>query len=129
MKTKRIDPRRARDQLELSLLNFRFPFQPNIPPNGWIRSLRLALRLTLRDLAKRLECRHETVRDWEDREISETIQLGTLKNIARGMDCELIYFFAPRPAHKNFEDVFRKIHGARRPLRIAARDLFRTVEF
>jgi transcriptional regulator with XRE-family HTH domain len=128
MKTKRIDPRRSRDLLELTLLNFRPPFRPSVPTNGWIRALRLALRLTQRDLAKRMNCNHTAIQAWEQRESLETIQLCTLKNAAHAMDCELVYFFAPRSEHKNFTDIFRKIHGSRRPLIIAPRDLFRSVD-
>jgi predicted DNA-binding mobile mystery protein A len=127
MKTKFIDPRYYRDQLECRLLNLRHPFEPSVPERGWIRTLRQSLRLTQRDLAARCKCRYESIRAWEKAEISDHIQLETLKRAAEAMDCELIYFFAPKKGMKSYTEILQKIHGRRRPLIIAPRDLLRSV--
>lgn len=66
------------------------------PPGGWIRAIREALGMTNAQLAKRVKRRPQTVLDLQQRESAQTIQLNTLRELAEGMDCELVYAVVPR---------------------------------
>lgn len=52
--------------------------------------------MTNAQLAKRVKRRPQTVLDLQQRESAQTIQLNTLRELAEGMDCELVYAVVPR---------------------------------
>ena len=68
---------------------------PN-PPTGWIRALRLALGMSMQQLANKLGISKQGVRNIEIREQEESITIKSLKAAARAMDMELVYGFVPR---------------------------------
>jgi predicted DNA-binding mobile mystery protein A len=67
-----------------------------IPPRGWINTIREALTMSTGQLARRLGVTQPAVVQWEAGEREETISLATLRKAAAGMECNLVYAFVPR---------------------------------
>lgn len=65
------------------------------PPKGWIRAIRDALGLTVRQLAQRMRKTHSVVVRLEASEVADTITLGSLRAAAEAMDCTLVYAIVP----------------------------------
>ena len=65
-------------------------------PSGWIQSTRLALGMSLRQLANRIGISASALTNFEKREQAEAITLATLKKAANAMDMELVYYFRPK---------------------------------
>jgi predicted DNA-binding mobile mystery protein A len=65
------------------------------PPKGWVRAIRDALGLTVRQLARRMGKTHSVVVRLEGSETADTITLGSLRAAAEAMDCTLVYAIVP----------------------------------
>ncbi|MEM1324367.1 MAG: mobile mystery protein A [Bacteroidota bacterium] len=66
------------------------------PSSGWIRSIRVGLGMTLKQLAKRLNISPQGVKKIEDREADETITLKKLKEVAAALNLQLVYGLIPK---------------------------------
>lgn len=66
------------------------------PAGGWIRAIRQALGMTNLQLAQRVGRDPNTVSDLQAREVKQTIQLGSLRELANALECDLVYAFVPR---------------------------------
>ncbi len=69
---------------------------PDAPKGGWIRNVREALGLSCEGLARRMGVAPATIAKMEKSEVKGTIQLSSLRRIARAMDCSLVYAIAPK---------------------------------
>ncbi|MBC8089383.1 MAG: mobile mystery protein A [Phycisphaerae bacterium] len=67
-----------------------------VPRGGWLRAVRKALGMSMDDVAERLGITRSSVARMESSEQRETIQLDTLRRVARAMDCELAYVLIPK---------------------------------
>ena len=65
------------------------------PPRGWIRAIREALGMTTAQLAARIGVSQSRIPRIEKGEVQDTITLKTLRAIAKGMDCQLVYALVP----------------------------------
>ena len=65
------------------------------PRSGWIRSVRGALGLTQSALATRLEITRVAVNNLEHSESRGGITIAKLAEVARAMDCSLVYALVP----------------------------------
>lgn len=65
-------------------------------PQGWIRSSRTAIGMTLKQLAKRLGFSVPAAKNFEMREVDEAITLASLRKIANAMEMDLVYYFKPK---------------------------------
>lgn len=63
---------------------------------GWIKYMRVALGLTLSDLAKLASLSTGSVAQAERREVDGQVTLSTLNKMAEAMECELVYAFIPK---------------------------------
>jgi predicted DNA-binding mobile mystery protein A len=63
---------------------------------GWIQSARLALGMSLRQLAERIGVSVSALTNFEKREQADSVSLATLKKAANAMDMELVYYFKPK---------------------------------
>ena len=63
---------------------------------GWIQSVRLALGMSLRQLAERVGVSVSALTSFEKREQTDSVSLATLKKAANAMDMELVYYFKPK---------------------------------
>ena len=66
------------------------------PAAGWLRSIRKALGMTTRQLARLVGVAQGTVVDAEAAEGRGNITLATLRRYAAALDCELVYALVPR---------------------------------
>ena len=68
---------------------------------GWIQSARLALGMSLRQLAERVGVSVSALTNFEKREQTESVSLATLKKAANAMDMELVYYLKPKQGSIN----------------------------
>jgi predicted DNA-binding mobile mystery protein A len=73
------------------------------PRNGWIRAIRQATGLSLRQLALRLGKSLTLVARLEKSEADYRITLESLRNAAEAMNCRLVYALVPK--HGTLSDV------------------------
>ena len=74
-------------------------------PQGWIRSSRTAIGMTLKQLAKRLGFSVPAAKNFEMREVDEAITLASLRKIANAMEMDLVYYFKPK--HDSLDDLLQ----------------------
>ena len=86
----------ARRYFDARLERLRFtPDEPR-PHKGWIRAIRESLGMSSSELASRMGVGQSTVSGLERSELLGSIKLDTLRRAARALDCDLVYYFAPR---------------------------------
>src|SRR5262245_17388587 len=67
------------------------------PGNGWVKSLRTSLGMSMRSLGTRLGFKEpSSVKELERNERAGTITLQTLKRAADALDADLVYAIIPR---------------------------------
>ena len=84
------------EQLERSLRPFYLARRTTRPQKGWIRALREASGMTLRELAKRMKSSLPVVAKFEKSEAEYRITLNSLRAAADALGCELVYAFVPK---------------------------------
>ena len=67
-----------------------------IPTEGWVYSVRTALKMTLKQLGTKMGITAQSVKEIESREKLGSISLKTLKEVGNALDMRLIYGFIPR---------------------------------
>ncbi|MCB9284129.1 MAG: helix-turn-helix domain-containing protein [Lewinellaceae bacterium] len=82
-------------QLDQILDKYRILEKAPMPKMGWIRTVRLTLGMSMRQLGERLGISAQAVQQMEDREALGTITLDSLKTAARALDMKLVYTFLP----------------------------------
>ena len=65
------------------------------PRGGWIRAIRAGLGMSQEALASRLQITKPSLAKLERNELHETISIGKLADVARAMDCQLVYALVP----------------------------------
>src|SRR5258708_31843015 len=63
---------------------------------GWVRSIRSALGMTGRQLGRRIGVSQNAISEAERAETEGRITLNTLRKLADGLNCELVYALVPR---------------------------------
>lgn len=71
------------------------------PPTGWIKALRLAIGMSLRQLGKKINITKQSVQHIEKREQDGTITLKALGEAADALDMQLVYGFVPKDGSLN----------------------------
>jgi predicted DNA-binding mobile mystery protein A len=66
------------------------------PQDGWIRTMRHARGVSLRQLGTKLGIKGNSVHVAERREIEGGISIYQLRRIAQALECDLFYAFVPR---------------------------------
>lgn len=66
------------------------------PRAGWIKTLRVALGMSVEQLANRLGLTRGRITQLENAEINDAVTLRTLKEAANALGCELIYAIVPK---------------------------------
>jgi predicted DNA-binding mobile mystery protein A len=84
------------DQIDRKLSQFHGLSQISLPEQGWIRSIRIALNMTLKQLGKRLNITPPSVKEIEDREKNGTISINILKKFGEAMNMKFVYGFIPQ---------------------------------
>jgi len=83
-------------QLETALEPFQAVSATSRPPRGWIRAIREATGVTVRELAKRLGRVPSNVIALEKSEADYRISLGHLRTTADAIGCRLVYALVPK---------------------------------
>ncbi len=66
------------------------------PPNqGWIKTIRIALKMTLKQLGRRMEITPQSVKEIEEREEAGTVSINLLKKFGETMEMKFVYGFIP----------------------------------
>ena len=77
----------------------------DVPREGWVRTIRKALGMTIKQLAKRLGVVPSRVVKIEVSEIEDAITLRTLRMVAEQLDCTLVYALVPK---SNLENTIKR---------------------
>lgn len=75
-----------------------------VPLEGWICTTRKALGISAAQLARRLGVTRSHISNTEKNELNGSVTLKTLKNMAEGMGCHLVYAIVPK---RNVEDILK----------------------
>src|SRR5712692_11949539 len=84
------------NQIDRSLQPFSGTQAVSRPRRGWLRSLREALGISMREVARKMRKTPQTVASFEKSEAADRITLQTLRHYAEAMDCELVYAIVPK---------------------------------
>lgn len=76
-----------------------------IPPEGWICTVRKALGMSAAALARRLNKTRALVSNTEKAEIDGNVTLKTMTSMAEAMNCRFLYAVVPK---ENVEDILTK---------------------
>jgi len=85
-----------RKQLDEKLRILREIDIPEIPRGGWAKTIRTALAMPSEILGKRIGVSQSAVIQLEKGEEAETITLASLRKLAAGIECDLIYALVPK---------------------------------
>ena len=94
-----------REQLDDTLSRFSSIAPLNRPMKGWIRAIRDALGMSMRQLADRLGVSKSRIPRIEQDEITGSLTLKTMNRVADELDCIFVYGFVPRTS---LDDTVRK---------------------
>ena len=83
------------EQADRKLALFRPLNSITIPQRGWIHTIRIALRMSLRQLGNRLNISPQSVKEIEEREAKGSITIKGLKEVGAVLDMKLVYGFIP----------------------------------
>jgi predicted DNA-binding mobile mystery protein A len=76
------------------------------PDNGWVNTIRVSIKMSLRQLGERLHITPQGVRDLEKREKEGAITINTLREVGRVLEMDLVYGFISR--HNSLEDMIEE---------------------
>ncbi len=97
-------------QLDRQLLAIKESGVALVPKEGWMKTIRKALGMTIKQLAKRLGTNPSRVVRMEKAEIEGAITLRTLRTVAKQLDCFFVYSFIPRSSlEKKIKDRAKEI--------------------
>ncbi len=86
-----------RQQIDRQLMPLASLHAVDMPPGGWIRSIREALGMNLDNLARRLGVvSKSTISQLEKAEVDESISVRRLRAAANALGCDLVVTFVPR---------------------------------
>jgi predicted DNA-binding mobile mystery protein A len=83
-------------QLERALAPFLAAKETPRPQKGWIRAIREATGITVREMAKRLRKAPSVAAHLESSEAQYRITLGSLREAADALGCQLVYALVPK---------------------------------
>ncbi len=103
----------AREQLDRSFEGYR-DLADNPPPRlGWIRAIRDALGMSAKQLARRSNLSQQRIAAIEKQELDGSLTLRTLRKVAKGLDCTLVFSLVPRTSlesmhHRQVEQLVQR---------------------
>lgn len=83
-------------QLDSKMSAFVGVKQTTTPPTGWIKAIRLALGMSLKQLGNTLSISKQSVASIEKRERDGSITIKALRETAHALEMELVYGFVPK---------------------------------
>ena len=94
------------EQMDRKILQLKLIEDVSVPSTGWIKAIRKALGMSLRQLGGRMGITAQSVKEIEEREMSSTISLKVLRQFGQALNMKLIYGFIPRS--ENLEDMIHE---------------------
>ncbi len=91
-----------REQLQVPIDRLYLLLDIQVPHKGWIRSIRNALGMSGRQLAKRIGITKQRVSFIEKQEIDGSVTFNTMKKTAESLNCVFVYALVP---HDNLEEI------------------------
>lgn len=85
----------AIQQIDKRLGSFRSIENLAIPQKGWINAVRTALGMSLRQLGERLQISQQSVKEIEEREVSGSLTLKSLRETAQALEMRVVYGLVP----------------------------------
>lgn len=82
-------------QIQKRLDEFSQLMDMQVPQHGWIRTIRDALGMSSYVLANKLKLNRSAITQMEQREVKGTITLESLGQIAKALNCKLVYCLVP----------------------------------
>lgn len=76
-----------------------------VPQKGWIKAIRTALGMSTRQLGNRVGKRSQSILELEKNEALGRIQLDSLAQLARALDCQLVYAFIPNNKERSLRNI------------------------
>jgi predicted DNA-binding mobile mystery protein A len=67
----------------------------NVPPIGWIKSIRNGIGMSMEQLGKKLSITKQGVMDIEKREKEGAITIKSMQELAKALDLKFVYGFVP----------------------------------
>ncbi len=92
MSVKTITSKQYQDKVNTTATKLR---KVDTPPEGWLRTVRKALGMSVAQLARRLRVTRAHVNKTEKGELSGSMTIKTLQNMAEAMGCRLVYAVVP----------------------------------
>ena len=89
-------------QLDAALQSAKASLSRPVPGGGWIRTIRQATGMSMRQLANRAGVSKSAVANVERTEAKGSVKLETLSRIADALGCELAYSIVPRQSLEEF---------------------------
>jgi predicted DNA-binding mobile mystery protein A len=86
----------TRKQLDQKLAVLRQSSLREVPRGGWTKTIRTALGMNSEALGKRIGVTQSAVSQLEASEETESISLASLRKLAQGLECELVYALVPK---------------------------------
>ena len=83
-------------QVDSALGPFLSLSQSKPPDIGWVKTIRDALGMSIRQLATRTSMSKTSVASVERSEAKGSVQMDSLRKLAEGLNCELVYALIPR---------------------------------
>jgi predicted DNA-binding mobile mystery protein A len=84
------------EQLDRKFLSLKSLNQITPPERGWIFNIRTALKMSLRQLGKRLGISAQSVKEIEQREAEGSLTLKSLREVSNALDMKLVYAIIPK---------------------------------
>jgi len=92
-----------RQQLDATLAGLKAA-NTQVPVKGWIRAIREALGMSGRQLAQRLKVSQPRIPRLEQDELTGSVTIKTMQQVAEALDCTFVYALVPRTS---LEDTLR----------------------
>lgn len=89
-----------RQQLDKSLAGLKAA-NTQVPVKGWIRAIREALGMSGRQLAQRLKVSQPRIPRLEQDELTGSVTIKTMQQVAEALDCTFVYALVPRTSLEN----------------------------
>lgn len=102
---KSADLKIIREQLDNKLKLFKPLEKVSIPNKGWIRAIRDALGMNVKQFARRLKVSSPRITRIEKDEIVGNLTIKTMRHIAEVFNCKFVYGFIP---NTSLEDTVQK---------------------
>jgi len=84
------------EQIDKKMQKFSVLEESDLPPKGWIYSIRTALNMSLAQLGKRIHKTAQSVKEIEEREQNKSLTLKRFIEVAEALNLRFVYGFVPK---------------------------------